>query len=641
MKIVLFSGFPLDSSYNYTVNTNDWDTLVAQYYGMTREVLYSKISTSTEFNFIDRDSVHGSCTIDLATVTKIVKTGKTAKISTDYNYAIVYDNINNEYKHYFITGWDFVSSKKVGTDYNNVYKVSFSLNLLAYFKVCETNDELPKNILVDRTHIWDNVSKYSSEGYNINPQYKERRIVPIIKDNLKADSVTTGNPLPQGRWYYIITNKQWGDNKQTVQFYGLSNLYCYCVFDGFSSDTSKQIYTSTFVKPGSLEKTTNKIGTFSSIVTLLARNKIQADSIVKIYVTVIPPISYLYSKKQENGHLTIHNVGDGDGNISNTVSGSLVEVDTDIYVTLLTLTEYDPHSYGILDYTKKTQTKKTDYYPYTKLNLYSNDTHELQPNVNIRLYTALSPTKLGFIIYYETTYIEGYNTYCELLDCSNEIPYGSTAWNDYVANNKNFYQMGVDIPRERADNATAGALFNVIGGVFSGAGQIGSGRLFSGISGMADRAVSQLGNVVTAQLNAETTIKQNQLQWDNIKNAPNKVKSLGTNIGQFSGALNDLHMYYSRLNDTEIKTLETMFYRSGHKYGTNVDTYAKLFVCTNFNYVKLGEPLFARYYGENLTDIQRDLLSEILSRGITYFEPSWFVTHGLDYPETNPYKETV
>ena len=83
MKIVLFSGFPLDSSYNYTVNTNDWDTLVAQYYGMTREVLYDKISTSIEFNFIDRDSVHGSCTIDLATVTKIVKPNKTAKISTD------------------------------------------------------------------------------------------------------------------------------------------------------------------------------------------------------------------------------------------------------------------------------------------------------------------------------------------------------------------------------------------------------------------------------------------------------------------------------------------------------------------------------------------------------------------------------
>lgn len=641
MKIVLFSGFPLDSSYNYTVNTNDWDTLVAQYYSKTREELYASISSSTEFNFIDRDSVHASCAIDLATVTKIVKSGNTAKISTDYNYAIVYDNINNEYKHYFITGWDFVSSKKVGTTYNNVYNVSFSLNLLAYFKVCETNTDLPKDILVDRTHIWDNVSKYSSEGMDVNPQYKEQRIEPIISDNLKADSITTGTPLPRGRWYYIITNKQWGDNKGTVSFYGLSNLYCYCVFDNFSSDNDKQLYTSTFEKPGSLVKTTNKIGTFSSVVTLLTRGKVQADTIVKIYVSLVPPISYLYSKKQENGHLTIHNVYDGEGNLSNTVSGTLVEIDTDIYATLLTLTGYESDNYAILNYTKKTQTKKTDYYPYTKLVLYSNDTHELQPDVSIRLYTALSPTKLGYIIYYKQSYIEGHNMLCELLDCSNEIPFGSTAWNDYVANNKNFYSMGVDIPRERADNATAGALFNVIGGMFSGAGQIRSGHLFTGLGGMADRAVSQLGNVVTTKLNAETTIKENQLQWDNIKNAPNKVKSLGTNIGQFSGARSDMHMYYVRLNDTEIKTLETIFYRNGYKYGANVDTYAKLFVCTNFNYVKLGEPLFARYYGENLTDIQRDLLSEIVQRGITYFEPSWFISHGLDYPETNPYKETT
>ena len=639
MKIVLFSGFPLDSSYNYTVNTNDWDTLVAQYYGMTREVLYDKISTSIEFNFIDRDSVHGSCTIDIATVTKIVKPNKTAKISTDYNYAIVYDNINNEYKHYFITGWDFVSSKKIGESFNNVYNVSFSLNLLAYFNVCETNNELPKNILVDRTHIWDNVSKYSSEGQNIEPQYKEEYQIPVISDNLKNDSYTANKPLPMGRWYYIITNKQWGDNKSTVTFYGMSNLYCYCVFDRLSL-TSEELYTSTFEKDGSLIKKNRAISTFSAVIQLLARNKVQADSIVKIYVSMIPPISYLYSKKQEDNHLTIHNTLDGDGNISNTVSGTIVELDTDIYVTLLTLTTYNYDSYGVI-YLSRNQSKKTDYYPYTKLNIFSNDTHELQPDIkSIHLYTALSPTKLGFIMVYSQTYVEGYNMYCELLDCSNEVPFGSTAWNDYVANNKNFYQMGVDIPRERANNATTGALLNMAGGLISGIGGVLSGKPISGITGALDRVVSQTGNIAVSQLNAGTTIKENQLQWDNIQNAPNKIKSLGTNIGQFA-RVGDIRLYYSRLNDTEIKTLETIFYRSGYKYGANVDTYAKLFVCTNFNYVKLGEPLFARYYGENLTDIQRDLLSEILSRGITYFEPSWFVTHGLDYPETNPYKETA
>ena len=639
MKIVLFSGFPLDSSYNYTVNTYNWDKLVAQYYEMTQEALYNAIGASTEFNFIDRDSVHASCTIDLATVTKVVKGEKTPQISTDYNYAIVYDNINNRYKHYFITGWDFVSSKKIGESFNNVYTVSFSLNLLAYFNVQETNSSLPNNILVDRTHIWDNVSKYSSEGQNIEPQYKEEYQIPIISDNLKNDSYTANKPLPMGRWYYIITNKQWGDNKNTVDFYGLSNLYCYCVFDNLSS-TSEKLYTSTFEKPGSLVKTNRQISTFSAVIQLLARDKVQADSIVKIYVSMIPPISYLYSKKQENNHLTLHNTIDGDGNISNTVSGTIVEIDTDIYTTLLTLSTYNTDSYGII-YLNRTQSKKTDYYPYTKLNIFSNDTHELQPEVqSIHLYTALSPTKLGFIIVYSQTYIEGYNMYCELLDCSNEIPYGSTAWNNYVANNKNFYQMGVDIPRERADNATAGALFNVVGGVVSGVGQIASGRLLTGAGGMADRAISQLGNVVTSQLNAETTIKENQLQWDNIKNAPNKVKSLGTNIGQFS-RVGDIRLYYSRLNDTEIKTLETIFYRSGYKYGANVDTFEKLFVCTYFNYVKLGEPLFARYYGENLTDIQRDLLNQIVQRGVTYFEPDWFINHGLDYPETNPYKETA
>lgn len=636
MKIVLFSGFPLDSSYNYTVNTNDWDTLVAQYYGMTREVLYDKISTSTEFNFIDRDSVHGSCTIDLATVTKIVKAGKTAKISTDYNYAIVYDNINNECKHYFITGWDFVSSIKIGESFNNVYTVSFSLNLLAYFNVCETNNELPKNILVDRTHIWDNVSKYSSEGQGIEPQYKEEYITPIIKDNLESDTYTKNRQILHGKWYYVITSKPWGDYKASVSFYGESNFYCYCFHNDGYNTLSAYGYKS-FDKPVD-GRELKYISNFSYFISLLKYNKISGEDIIKIYVSSLPPISYLRKKEQINGRYVIYTNNDS-GSLSG-VSTTNIQLTEDTYATPLVLGTYNKTNCITLEYDKIVQSKKTNFFPFTKLSLFSNSNIELQPNVTLRLYTALSPTKLSFVVVYDINYIEGNSSYCTLLDCSNELPIATSAWNNYIANNKNYYQMGVDIPRERADNASTGALFNITGGLISGIGGVLSGKPISGIAGALDRVVSQGGNIAVAQANAETTIKQNQLQWDNIKNSPNKVMSLGTNIGQFS-ASDDVKIVILRLNDTEIKTLETIFYRSGYKYGTNVDTYSKLFVRTNFNYVKLGEPLFARYYGENLTDIQRDLLSEILSRGITYFEPSWFITHGLDYPEVNPYKETA
>lgn len=636
MKIVLFSGFPLDSSYNYTVNTNDWDTLVAQYYGMTREVLYDKISTSIEFNFIDRDSVHGSCTIDIATVTKIVKPNKTAKISTDYNYAIVYDNINNEYKHYFITGWDFVSSKKIGESFNNVYNVSFSLNLLAYFKVCETNNELPKNILVDRTHIWDNVSKYSSEGQNIEPQYKEEYITPIIKDNLESDKYTENRQILHGKWYYVITSKPWGDYKASVSFYDTSNFYCYCFHNDGYTDLSAYGY-KTYNKPeGGREL--KYISNFTQLISLLEFNKISGEDIIKIYVSSLPPISYLRKKEQVNGRYVIYT--NNDHGLVVGVSTTNIQLAENDYVTPLVLGTYNKTKCIILEYDKIVQSKKTQFFPFTKLSLFSNSNIELQPNVTLRLYTALSPTKLSFVVVYDINYIEGNSSYCTLLDCSNELPIATSAWNNYIANNKNYYQMGVDIPRERANNATAGAILNMGGGLLGGLGRIAMGDVAGGVGGALDRVVSQMGNIAVSQMNANTIIRENQLQWDNIQNAPNKVMSLGTNIGQFS-ASDDVKIVISRLNDTEIKTLETIFYRSGYKYGTNVDTYAKLFVCTNFNYVKLGEPLFARYYGENLTDIQRDLLSEILSRGITYFEPSWFVTHGLDYPETNPYKETV
>lgn len=636
MKIVLFSGFPLDSSYNYTVNTNDWDTLVAQYYGMTREVLYDKISTSIEFNFIDRDSVHGSCTIDIATVTKIVKPNKTAKISTDYNYAIVYDNINNEYKHYFITGWDFVSSKKIGESFNNVYNVSFSLNLLAYFKVCETNNELPKNILVDRTHIWDNVSKYSNEGQNIEPQYKEEYITPIIKDNLESDKYTENRQILHGKWYYVITSKPWGDYKASVSFYDTSNFYCYCFHNDGYTNLSAYGY-KTYNKPED-GRELKYISHFTYLISLLESNKISGEDIIKIYVSSLPPISYLRKKEQVNGRYVIYT--NNDQGLVAGVSTTNIQLAENDYATPLVLGTYNKTKCIILEYDKIVQSKKTQFFPFTKLSLFSNSNIELQPNVTLRLYTALSPTKLSFVVVYDINYIEGNSSYCTLLDCSNELPIATSAWNNYIANNKNYYQMGVDIPRERANNATAGAILNMGGGLLGGLGRIAMGDVAGGVGGALDRAVSQMGNIAVSQMNAGTTIKENQLQWDNIQNAPNKVMSLGTNIGQFS-ASDDVKIVISRLNDTEIKTLETIFYRSGYKYGANVDTYAKLFVCTNFNYVKLGEPLFARYYGENLTDIQRDLLSEILSRGITYFEPSWFVTHGLDYPETNPYKETV
>ncbi len=625
MKIVLFSGFPLDSSYNYTVNTNDWDTLVAQYYGMTREVLYSKISTSTEFNFIDRDSVHGSCTIDIATVTKIVKAGKTAKISTDYNYAIVYDNINNEYKHYFITGWDFVSSKKVGTDYNNVYNVSFSLNLLAYFNVCETNNELPKNILVDRTHIWDNVSKYSSEGQNINPNYLEEH-------DFSTWHMLGINLVGNNNWYYIISTKNWNNKRhiERTQMGSTSTFYCYCLCD--SGDYRVKTYYDT---DGAVaENSTNAyISSFQSFMMAVNTGSISIEDVVKIYTTKLPPISYIKN-------INIENVVETYQSTNNGISVPIKNSTPQSFISFLVLGECRSNNY-ISSEVYSDGKSKLDLYPYKQLQFVDNNTLELEPNFSYRLYTALSPTKLGFIVRRISTSIyNGEDSKCQFIDCSNEIPLSTSAWLQYIAYNKNYYQMGVDIPRERADNASTGASLNMVGGLFSGVGRILSGDVFGGIGGGLDRIVSQAGNIAVSQMNADTTIKQNQLQWDNIKNSPDKIKTLGTNNGLYS-LYPDFKVFIKRLPANDRRTLEILFYRSGYKYGTNVYTYANLFVCTNFNYVKLGEPLFARYYGKNLTDIQRDLLSEILSRGITYFEPSWFVTHGLDYPETNPYKETV
>lgn len=626
MKIVLFSGFPLDSSYNYTVNTNDWDTLVAQYYGMTREVLYDKISTSIEFNFIDRDSVHGSCTIDLATVTKIVKAGKTAKISTDYNYAIVYDNINNEYKHYFITKWDFVSSKKIGESFNNVYNVSFSLNLLAYFNVCETNEELPKNILVDRTHIWNDVSKYSSEGQNIIPNY-------LIENDYSGWTMSGINRVVgNNNWYYIISTKDWNNKRyiERTQMGSTSTFYCYCACDSGNYRVKTYYDTETAVA----ESSTNAlISSFSKFMMAVNTGSISIEDIVKIYTTKLPPVSYIKSIDIENVIETYQSTNSG---ISVPIKNSIPQS----FTTLLVLGKCSTDNY-ISTSVYSTGKSKLDLYPYTQLQMVDNNTLELEPNFSYRLYTALSPTKLGFIARRTSTSIyNGADSKCQFIDCSNEIPLSTSAWLQYVAYNKNYYQMGVDIPRERADNATTGALLNMAGGLISGMGGVLSGKPISGIAGALDRVVSQTGNIAVSQMNADTTIKENQLQWDNIKNSPDKIKTLGTNIGLYS-VFPDFKVFIKRLCDSDRKTLEILFYRSGYKYGTNVDTYAKLFVCTNFNYIKLGEPLFARYYGENLTDIQRDLLSEILSRGITYFEPSWFVTHGLDYPETNPYKETV
>lgn len=633
MKIVLFSGFPLDSSYNYTVNTNDWDTLVAQYYGMTREVLYDKISTSIEFNFIDRDSVHGSCTIDIATVTKIVKAGKTAKISTDYNYAIVYDNINNEYKHYFITGWDFVSSKKIGESFNNVYNVSFSLNLLAYFNVCETNNELPKNILVDRTHIWDNVSKYSSEG-NFETTYLSSEDISGIKmfDNI---------PLKLNRrYYYIITSKPINSeykSASTVEMCGDSMFYCYLLCDGYSSTTYvNKLYVNISYKNSNNEvvNATEPLSGLKTFLSYVNKGKFAVDDIVKIYVTSLPPTNYIENISLIDNKETITGLNSG------------ISIQIDDYVNRLNLyplEAYFPSNSLVYqrDFTDSRYNNKFYYYPFTKLQLVANNVIELDPRNKYFLSTALSPTKLGFIVS-RSGYsdILGGSSDCEMLDCSNELPIATTAWLQYIAYNKNYYQMGVDIPRERANNATAGAILNMGGGLLGGLGRIAMGDVAGGVGGALDRVVSQMGNIAVSQMNADTTIKENQLQWDNIQNSPNKIKTLGTNIGMFTG-YSDVKIVYLWIDLISQKSLKVKFYRSGYKYGTNVDTYAKLFVCTNFNYVKLGEPLFARYYGENLTDIQRDLLSEILSRGITYFEPSWFVTHGLDYPETNPYKETV
>ena len=633
MKIVLFSGFPLDSSYNYTVNTNDWDTLVAQYYGMTREVLYNTISTSTEFNFIDRDSVHGSCTIDIATVTKIVKPNKTAKISTDYNYAIVYDNINNEYKHYFITGWDFVSSKKIGESFNNVYNVSFSLNLLAYFNVCETNNELPKNILVDRTHIWDNVSKYSSEG-NFETTYLSPQAISGITmfDNI---------PLKVARrYYYIITSKPINSeyrHTSTVEMCGDSMFYCYLLCDGFTSSLiTNKLFVNVSYKNSNSEvvNAIEPLGGLNEFLSYINKGKFAVDDIVKIYVTSLPPTNYI-----EN--ITVLENKDV---ISGRDAGISVEIDGYANrLNLYPLEAYFPTNSLVYqrDFTDIKYNNKFYYYPFAKLQLVANNVIELDPRNKYLLTTALSPTKLGFIVSRgDYSFIFGESSNCEMLDCSNEIPIATTAWLQYIAYNKNYYQMGIDIPRERANNATAGAILNMGGGLLGGLGRIAMGDVAGGVGGALDRLVSQMGNIAVSQMNADTTIKENQLQWDNIQNSPNKIKTLGTNIGMFTG-FNDVKIIYLYTDLTSQKSLKVKFYRSGYKYGANVDTYSKLFVCTNFNYVKLGEPLFARYYGENLTDIQRDLLSEILSRGITYFEPSWFVTHGLDYPETNPYKETV
>lgn len=625
MKIVLFSGFPLDSSYNYTVNTNDWDTLVAQYYGMTREVLYEKISTSIEFNFIDRDSVHGSCTIDLATVTKIVKPNKTAKISTDYNYAIVYDNINNEYKHYFITGWDFVSSKKIGESFNNVYNVSFSLNLLAYFNVCETNNKLPKNILVDRTHIWDNVSKYSSEGQGIEPN--------CLTEYNPEYWTMFDKQIGNNKWYYVITTKSLNKHRETKRTYmgGTSSFYCYCLCSG-------EYYVSSYLDKNDIIaefETVSRISDFSTFLSSIRRGKVAVDDIVKIYCTTIPPVSYMLSLSGNNQIKTVSYI---DGT-------SIYLPDKDeppefsLWCTMLNLGDITNNFISSLRYSNGNN--KLGLYPFKQLLLVDNNTVELEPNFIYQLRTALSPTKLSFVITRtEVSVRNGASSKCETIDCSNEIPIATTAWLQYIAYNKNYYQMGVDIPRERANNATVGAGFNMVGGLLGGVARIISGDIFGGIGAVADRIVSQAGNIEVSQRNADTTIKQNQLEWDNIKNSPNKIKTLGTNIGLYS-IYPDFKVFIKELPENDRKTLEVLFYRSGYKYGANVDTYSKLFVCTNFNYVKLGEPLFARYYGENLTDIQRDLLSEILSRGITYFEPSWFVTHGLDYPETNPYKETV
>lgn len=625
MKIVLFSGFPLDSSYNYTVNTNDWDTLVAQYYGMTREVLYNKISTSTEFNFIDRDSVHGSCTIDIATVTKIVKAGKTAKISTDYNYAIVYDNINNEYKHYFITGWDFVSSKKVGTAFNNVYNVSFTLNLLAYFKVCETNTDLPKDILVDRTHIWDNISKYSSEGQNINPNY-------LVEHDFSTWHMLGTNLVGNNNWYYIISTKNWNNKRhiERTQMGSTSTFYCYCLCDSGNYRVKTYYDTDGAVA----ENSTNAyISSFQSFMMAVNTGSISIEDVVKIYTTKLPPISYIKNINIENVIETYQSTNNG---ISVPIKNSTPQ----LFISFLVLGECRSYNY-ISSEVYSDGKSKLDLYPYKQLQFVNNNTLELEPNFSYRLYTALSPTKLGFIVRRISTSIyNGEDSKCQFIDCSNEIPLSTSAWLQYIAYNKNYYQMGVDIPRERANNATIGAMFNMEGGLISGVGGVLSGKPISGIAGALDRVVSQGGNIAVAQANADTTIKQNQLQWDNIKNSPDKIKTLGTNIGLYS-LYPDFKVFIKELPANDRRTLETLFYRSGYKYGANVYTYAKLFVCANFNYVKLGEPLFARYYGENLTDIQRDLLSEILTRGITYFEPSWFVSHGLDYPETNPYKETV
>ena len=156
--------------------------------------------------------------------------------------------------------------------------------------------------------------------------------------------------------------------------------------------------------------------------------------------------------------------------------------------------------------------------------------------------------------------------------------------------------------------------------------------------GMA--AMGQYGNAFLSAVNTGVGIANTMMSWENIKNTPDMIKSLGINVLK-EMRFNKCGVYalICKCPTLLYNISKTKFKHFGYQYDDECD-YKDFFVKEHYNYIVTLEDVIDKK-AISMTNYERKIINDIFKRGITIFETSCIKQDNnnniyIDYTDTNP-----
>lgn len=166
------------------------------------------------------------------------------------------------------------------------------------------------------------------------------------------------------------------------------------------------------------------------------------------------------------------------------------------------------------------------------------------------------------------------------------MPYASDMLNEFLATNKNFYEQGNFNAGMDFGKGVVGSLFNMAGNIAGGAAQVLSGNM-GGVGSIVSAPIQAVGDMVTAGMSYFQAVKNMEYTADNMRYAPDKLKSVGGNA-LYSMTIASIAIYvdwYEPLEADKVRINDVM-----HLYGYNVGAIGNIkdydHGRINFNYVQ-------------------------------------------------------